>query len=97
MLVLGNLSRGNPPVLCIAGRWMPRLLVVLPEPLYIIAGNWIALRRRINPVQPRRIQAEDLGLNFGTKRRITKALHQHLRHLESSQGFNLPLWRSPPD
>src|ERR1700682_4008090 len=55
-----------------------------------------ALRLYIDLVKPRGVQPEDLRLILFGELLVTKLFTHLVGHLESFEGVNPPLWRSPP-
>src|SRR2546425_11267970 len=89
-------SRCYPAVLGVARR-CSGLLVELLYLIDIVARYWVSLRLRVDPVNARRIQAEDLPLDLRAERLVAELLHQRAWHLQAAQRLDLPLRRAPPD
>src|SRR3989449_5880694 len=64
---------------------------------HVVGRYRVARRVRIDSVDARGVEAEDLSLHVRRERAVPEPLHQRLWHRESAKHLDLPLPRAPPD
>src|SRR5438105_12258907 len=85
--------------------WQPAHLVRVPfhlgprraQPLHFIAGDAALGDLRVDAIEARGVETEDLALHVVGERRVAVLVRERRIDLERAEGHNLRLRRSAPD